>query len=186
MSRRMSRRTSGSTRVTLRVMFGALLVSAVGQACSQYHADDRVTVQTPGSTSFRLVGIMLDRRCGSLDCHGATQRNMRLYGEEGLRLDPGDQPGSSETTNAEILENFHAVVAVEPELFTKVVTEKGAHPERLTLVRKARGLEAHLGGTLFVAGDDEDACFVSWLGGTTNEAICTRAIAALDPLLDVK
>ena len=41
-----------------------------------------------------------------------------------------------------------------PEFWTAVVREKGAHPERLTIVRKARDAEFHIGGKLFVVGDD--------------------------------
>ena len=41
----------------------------------------------------------------------------------------------------------------------------GEHPELLTFVRKARGTEAHKGGTLITPGDDQDVCITSWLAG---------------------
>jgi hypothetical protein len=40
-------------------------------------------------------------------------------------------------------------------------------------VRKARGLEAHLGGQLIEPGDDQDTCITSWLSGTTDSMACS-------------
>ena len=58
---------------------------------------------------------------------------------------------------------------------TAVVTQGGAQPDRLTLVRKARGSEHHKGGTLFQVNDQQDVCLTAWLAGSTNTAACTEA-----------
>ena len=167
-----------------RVLSCALLLGLAGHACSAPVKDDRVVVHAPGSKQFALVGVMLDRSCGTLDCHGSRQRNFRLYGQSGMRLQEPDLPGASETTAAELEANYHSVVGQEPEILTSVVHDNGAHPERLTIVRKARDAEFHLGGRIFEVGDDEDVCFSSWLTGRVDEAACIRAIKAIDPLLD--
>jgi hypothetical protein len=67
-------------------------------------------------------------------------------------------------------------VYLEPEIMTQVVTSGGASPDRLTMVRKARGTEHHKGGTLFQVGDDQDTCVTSWLGGHTDTATCQKAL----------
>ena len=58
---------------------------------------------------------------------------------------------------------------------SEVVASHGAHPELLTFVRKARGLEAHKGGALITPGDDQDVCITSWLSGQTDTTACANA-----------
>ena len=154
----------------------ALLVIAFACAPSP---DARVTETPPDRASFPLVADLLVHRCGTLDCHGQTSRNMRLYGSLGLRLAPGDRPVSKgTTTSAEYDEDFASVIGLEPDVMTAVVTQGGAQPERLTFVRKARGAENHKGGTLWSAGDAQDRCVTSWLAGATDVADCTAANAS--------
>jgi hypothetical protein len=132
----------------------------------------------PDRAFFPAVSDVLEHRCGSLDCHGSPRRNLRLYGNEGLRLDPTSRPSSKPNTTAgEYDANFEAVVGLEPELTSAVVSAGGAQPGRLTLVRKARGSEAHKGGSQFVEGDDQDNCLTSWFAGHTDTAACLRARA---------
>ena len=66
------------------------------------------------------------------------------------------------------------MVGLEPEVMSAVVSQGGAQPERLTLVRKARGTEAHKGGSLMNAGDDRDVCLTSWLAGKTDTVACAK------------
>jgi hypothetical protein len=58
------------------------------------------------------------------------------------------------------------------------VASGGAQPERLTFVRKARGVENHKGGHLWQVGDPADVCVTSWLAGRTDQASCKTALAA--------
>jgi hypothetical protein len=151
----------------------ALLVIAL--ACAP-NPDARSVETMPDRASFPPVADLLVHRCGTLDCHGQTSRNMRLYGHLGLRLAPGDRPNSKGTsTNDEYEQSFASIVGLEPEIMTAVVSAGGAQPDRLTFVRKARGAENHKGGTLFVAGDPQDRCVTSWLAGATDVATCTAA-----------
>jgi hypothetical protein len=146
-------------------------------ACSTEPEDPRFVTSVPDRASFPAVADLLVRRCGSLDCHGTPYRNLRLYGGEGLRYAATDRPSSdpSTTTIAEYDEDFLSVVGLEPEVMRQVVSEGGARPERLTLVRKTRGTESHKGLTLFREGDEQDRCVTSWLAGRTDAALCVRA-----------
>lgn len=136
-----------------------------------------VTPAEPDRASFPPVEDLLVRRCGTLDCHGQVGRNLRLYGHEGLRLAPDASPNrTGVTTTEEYDASYRSVVALEPEILGEVVASGGAAPERLTLVRKARGTEHHKGGTLMNAGDPEDLCLTSWLAGKTDAATCQAAL----------
>jgi hypothetical protein len=162
----------------------ALALALVGVlACSSPPSDARVVAAPPDRASFPAVADVLEHRCGSLDCHGTVYRNLRLYGREGLRLSPFDRPTSKPgaTTVAEYDEDFLSVVALEPEAMSAVVREGGAAPERLTLVRKARGAEHHKGGVSMSSGDDADRCVTSWLSGRTDLAACDEGLRAPVP-----
>ena len=163
----------------MRLGWVALLGSAllVAVACSAPPEDSRIGVTVPDRASFDPVGKLLDHRCGTLDCHGSDFRNLRVFGCEGLRLDPMDTPrcrkgGGKDTTPAELDATFRSLVGLEPAVMSSVVQGKGAHPELLTFVRKARGTEAHKGGTLIQPGDSQDQCITSWLAGQTDVAAC--------------
>lgn len=152
-------------------------VASLG-GCSTPNANDRVIPLEPDRTTFPAVSDLLDHRCGTLDCHGNTFRNLRVYGREGLRLASTDQPVShGSTTAAEYDQTFSSIIFLEPELMSEVVGSGGANPERLTFVRKARGTEHHKGGTVFREGEQEDRCVTSWLSGHTDVALCQTALA---------
>jgi hypothetical protein len=150
-------------------------VLSVG-ACVAVAQDDRFVITPPSRTEFTPVAPFLVHRCGSLDCHGQATRNLRLYGRDGLRLSPSDVPGQSPTTKTEIDDDYRSVVGLEPEVMSQVVQDHGANPERLTLIRKARGTETHKGGALVTEGDSQDVCMTSWLAGKTDQKACTAAM----------
>jgi len=156
----------------------ALFSSAgvIALACST-PSDPRVRADVPDRASFEYVAPVLVHRCGTLDCHGTPARNLRLYGAEGQRFAPSDVPKPKhEVTEEEASEDYASIVGLEPEVLSAVVADKGASPERLTLVRKARGAENHKGGALVRAGDDSDICVTSWLAGATDVAACQRGV----------
>ncbi len=154
----------------------AVLATGVALSCSAPPVDSRTTEALPDRATFPPVADLLVKRCGTLDCHGSAQRNLRLYGNIGLRLDPSDKPVSQgQTTEAEYDEDYASVVGLEPEVMTNVVNQGGAEPDRLTLVRKARGAEHHKGNTLWQDGDPQDRCITSWLAGQTDVSDCVSA-----------
>jgi hypothetical protein len=163
-------------------MSRAFLFATIASACTIAFAcstpsDQRFQEDVPDRASFSQVAPVLVRRCGTLDCHGTPQRNLRLYGTEGQRLSPSDVPGAQHTvTDPEAQADYDSVVGLEPEVLSAVVADHGANPERLTLVRKARGAEDHKGGSLVVVGDDSDKCITSWLAGTLDTAACTAGV----------
>jgi hypothetical protein len=129
------------------------------------------------------VGKLIDHRCGSLDCHGNRQRNLQIWGCDGMRLDPDAAPGCRkaiaggvDTTEAEFDATYRSLVGLEPQVMSSVVLGNGKNPELLTFVRKARADESHKGGQLFVPGDDQDNCVTSWLAGTTDTSACDSAM----------
>jgi hypothetical protein len=151
---------------------------AVALACSSPSPDTTVQEVTPSAASFAPLGLVLIQACGTLDCHGQIGRNLRLYGNTGLRLSASAVPTSLTLTTAdEISQDFGSVVGLEPEIMSLVVAGNGADPERLTFYRKPRGLESHKGGTVIQPGDARDVCITSWLAGQIDEAQCTAALS---------
>jgi hypothetical protein len=171
----------------MRTVTVMVLLAIIGAtyACSSVPSDSRIGVATPDRTQFPPVGDFLTHRCGELDCHGNAQRNFKVYGCEGLRLDSKDTPGcpsmlgpmATATTDAEYDATFRSFVGLEPAVVSNVVKNGGKNPELLTLVRKMRGEESHKGGTLVTPGDDQDVCVTSWIAGQVDADACKRAIA---------
>ena len=156
------------------------------QACSGSPDTNAITeVVAPDYNQFKGAGLqpgqapvsrLLEKRCGTLDCHGQVNRPLRIYGSQGLRFtdDGGAQPGVGATTETEYLSNYQSVIGLQPELMSLVV-QGNSPPEALMLLRKPLLLERHKGGAIFVSGDDAYACLTSWLGGQADLGACGRA-----------
>ncbi len=170
-----------STRIVAFARQCALLGGAVIAtllACTSAPSDARFVATPPDAKSFPPVAAMLIQACGTLDCHGTVGRNLRLYGDTGLRLSLTDVPSTLiPTTDGEVAQNYASIVGLEPELLSAVVASGGMDPERLTFVRKARGMEAHKGGAVVAAGDARDVCITTWLKGHADASSCTAALA---------
>jgi hypothetical protein len=159
------------------------LGAALTAGCSVPPSDSRyVQTSLPDEASFQPVAQLLSFRCGTADCHGTVYRNLRIYGSSGLRWSASDRPlvPPCDTTD-EIDQDYLSVVGLEPATMSAVVADHGADPERLTMVRKARGTEAHKAGTIWAEGSDPDVCLTSWLAGAVDRQACTTAIDALLP-----
>lgn len=138
-------------------------------------------IVAPDRATFALVVDALQPSCGTLDCHGRPERNVRFYGGRGMRLDPGANSADDPTTDAEYRATYQSIVYFEPDALEAVLEDHGADPNRLTLVRKARGLERHKGGLQMLRGDPLDRCVISWLGGHTDIAACQTVTRAPRP-----
>jgi hypothetical protein len=138
----------------------------------------------PDRAQWKPVADALQPNCATLDCHGQPGRNLRLYGGQGLRLAVDGNPNVDPTTDLEYQASYQSLVDLEPEALDKVVAEAGRDPERLSMVRKARGSERHTGGVQMLAGDPLDVCLISWLSGTTDSAACMRVSRAPRPKAD--
>ncbi len=153
----------------------AFVVLAASACAASPDEDARVVVAGPDRAAFDAVHPLLQRRCGTLDCHGAAARNWPSWGYGGLRLDPADTPDGRPSTPAEIERTYHALVALEPE--RSVVLLGGASPETTTFYRKALELERHKGGRRIAPGTDADRCLRGFLAGAPDPGACARATA---------
>ncbi len=135
------------------------------------NSDAVAHVAVPSRSDFSPVADAMELHCGTLDCHGQVGRNMRLYGQYGLRLSPNDDPLTEATSEAEYDASYESIVGLEPEAVSSVVLHN-AGPDALTMVRKARGIEQHKGGQLMTEGDPLDRCIVGWLTGSLDATAC--------------
>lgn len=138
----------------------------------------------PSETVFvENVSEYLERRCGTLDCHGQMTRPMRIYGQLGLRHpDESNVSGGVSTTQLELEANYASVCNLDPAAMQQVVEDVGSTADKLLLVNKARGLERHKGGKIVDPQDPGDLCILGWLGfkeATAVDDACTAAIAPL-------
>jgi hypothetical protein len=155
-------------------------------ACASVPDETRYTqILAPDPAQFQAsVSLFLERRCGTLDCHGQAGRPLRIYGARGLRKqnDAGLTPISGDTSIEEIAANYRSVIGLEPEAMSRVVAADGDDPERLLIVRKpidiGEGGERHKGGAVIGRGSDGYLCLTSWLGNRTNAKACNDAAVA--------
>jgi hypothetical protein len=162
-----------------RVAIAGVLVLA---ACSEAASETRMGITAPNASeeAWGPVSDFLNHRCGSLDCHGRPERNLQIWGCQGMRLLSTDvsicsrAKGGRRTTPEEHTATYRSLVGLEPAIMSAVVEGRGS-PELLTFVRKARGSEAHKGGALMAPGDAQDLCITSWLSGQTNLKACSDA-----------
>jgi hypothetical protein len=138
----------------------------------------------PDRASFPLVADAMQPSCGTLDCHGQRGRNLRLYGGRGLRLDPHGSSADEPTTEAEYQASFRSLIGLEPEALDAVIWSGGMDPERLSLIRKARGTERHRGGVQMLPGDPLDRCLTSWLSSLLSAAACARVASTPRPAIE--
>ena len=150
-------------------VLGAMGALVTGSAsCASPPDSKRFTeILQPDFATYRdFVDPYLQRRCGTLDCHGQPGRAYRLYGFTGFRLynlDAGLVSGQQATTPEEIVANYQAAVALEPEEMSRLIATQGTDPNKLILLRKALEIERHKGGPAMSKDDDGYRCVVAWL-----------------------
>jgi hypothetical protein len=153
-------------------------------------ADSGQAPDLPDSKSFidNNVSLFMERRCGSLDCHGQVGRPLRIYSEWGLRLHTGDNNTRDKrpTQPDERLENYLAVVGLDPEnlaiCFDK--NSDGTAYDSLQLLKKPLDISGggirHKGGPVLHQSQSDKgwACLHNWACAgpdTLNAADCTAA-----------
>jgi len=129
------------------------------------------TVPCPPLEDFKAVSPLLEKKCGTLDCHGNDARPLRLYSQYGLRFLGGEENTEQysgnlavPTTPEEIERNYFAMCGLEPEK-TSFVTAGEEQVETLTIVRKPRLTEKHKGGRIWNEGKVDDRCLTVWIEG---------------------
>lgn len=182
-----ARRSNEARRLApARIALGAALLGVLGAlGCAGFDPEAMDSVAAPPyePNAFRPVSAVLERRCGTLDCHGAMPRPMRIYGQYGLRrYEPENTEnvenyaeyysgGKEPTTFAELQDNYRSLCGLEPELLEQVFAKK-SDPQVLTLIRKARLLEKHKGGLLWNKGEPGDLCLTNFLTGNNDTTPC--------------
>jgi hypothetical protein len=166
---------------------GFALTSCVGDGGSQVFAcpsQDVFIGRSPdGGPAGASVSEYMSRRCGTLDCHGSELRPMRLYGQYGLREPAEDNvSGGKPTTLAELKANYATVCSQEPEKTAKAVEDVGQSAEKLLVVQKARGAEAHKGGAVVKQNSPGDQCIAGWLRGDDPATVAAACQTAIDGL----
>jgi hypothetical protein len=210
---RSRRRTSTTTRGALPPMsarpprfswYALLLVGAYAALACQGPPGNQTFVPTiptlegfkdippppaPQDATGPVVSDALEIHCGTLDCHGSSVRNLRIYGIDGIRA-PGLVPGGDPTTDEaqpgahapfEHQLTYESLIAIQPEVLSAIVSQHGARPERWMIITKGRGSEHHKGGSRMKSGDDTDHCIISWLTGSVDKDACTRSHDAVSP-----
>jgi len=181
------------SRAVLILFISATMVATAG--CSSVDATAELTVTGPSfgaaGSKFLPISSVIERRCGTLDCHGSAYRPLKIYGQIGMRRpeEPGStnvksfkdyySGGTEPTTQAELFDNYLSVIGLEPELLDAVVAKKGS-PDTLTLVRKPRLREKHKGGLIWNQSDPGDLCLISWLTseeGKNDTAPCDQELS---------
>jgi hypothetical protein len=174
---------------TLFISMAALLLAS---GCSSVDAGASVTEKGPAfgaqGSAFLPISSVVERRCGTLDCHGSTYRPLKIYGQIGLRR-PEEKDsknvksfkdyysgGPEPTTEAELFDNYTSLIGLEPEILGSVVAGKDL-PDSLTLVRKPRLREKHKGGLIWNQSDPGDLCLINWLTGIDDTAPCDQELS---------
>lgn len=187
--------------MSLRILYGAAMAAATAllalgaSGCSgdEYTGTEVFVwpdksaftgIPVDGSGTLPAVSSYMERRCGTLDCHGSALIPMRLYGQFGRRHpDEMNFPGGLGTTAAELEANYGTVCSVEPEKTAEQAQNLGQTADTLLIVRKARGTEGHKGGTILKEGDAADKCILGWLRNNGLASVtedCKKAIAQID------
>jgi hypothetical protein len=162
----------------------ALTASATG-SCALPTQDKAKGGPVPDKASFVDNGVstFMERRCGSLDCHGQPGRPLRLYSEWGLRLKAKEDGSrdSSQTTEDEQNENYLSVVGLEPENLARCYKTKGEDRATFQLLQKPLGIEGggirHKGGAVIrdTQSDPGWLCLFGWAsGGEVDKDQCAQ------------
>jgi hypothetical protein len=160
-------------------LLAALLLSS-GTACTRY-GDQTSVVELPSRDTFSPVSGVLETRCGSLDCHGAPARNLRVYGVHGLRGDGSSVTGSPDTTDEEIDATYESVTGIDPEVLSRVLSGDEEDPSRWIVLSKGTEREAHVGGARLPPGSAGHRCIVSWATGGEDLSSCTEDVFGPEP-----
>jgi len=173
------------------VVFG-LCLAVCGSCAAVPDPDQPAPAAPPDRGQFVDGGVndFMEKRCGSLDCHGQIGRPLRLYSATGLRKTKPlekflDRPEGG-TTPDEKSDNYLAVVYLEPEAIGLSHATDGAYRDFL-LLKKPVGLPLgpdgydgdgvrHKGGpVLRETGDPGYNCLVSWIRGAVATPDCVAA-----------
>ncbi len=148
---------------------------ALGAGClaePPEESPDTITVASLDEASYAsLVHPVMEKTCGSADCHGKQPRGLRIYGKDALRL-PGE---AGETSRAEIRATYVSIMGLEPEKMNAFVSRQPRSADeayKLLVLAKPLGTERHRPGVSLRKGERAEQCLFSWLMGRVDETSC--------------
>ena len=153
------------------------LMAILFASCISEEDEGSSDLACPSDDQWPQVSQVVEKRCGTLDCHGDPSRPLRVYGRNGPRLDPNlIVGGDAGTTTDELAANRLSVCGLEPERMDAVIA---GEEDLLTLsvVRKPILDEAHKGGRVFLQTSPGYICFASWIEGEADLAACEEELA---------
>jgi hypothetical protein len=163
----------------------AVLVSPCGSCAAVPDPEQAALASPPDRGQFIEGGVndFMERRCGTLDCHGQIGRPLRIYSAIGLRKTDPNTPFAERpiggTTEDEKIDNYLSVIDLEPEAIGNSNATKGEYDDFL-LLRKPLGIEnegvRHKGGpVLRSVGDPGFRCLRTWIAGAVSSDDCRKA-----------
>jgi len=143
-------------------MIPLLFLAGVMAGCGGPPADGLSPLPTPDRALFaQEASHILERRCGSSNCHGRVERPFALYAQRQRRQAPIGTFSLEPLGQDELDANYRATLGFLDD----------DDPRRTTLIRKALGIGGtggHRGGAVFEApSDPECRAVLAWLRGTT-------------------
>jgi hypothetical protein len=162
---------------SLTAAVAGILLSSTSCA-TEYDPNQRIAIIAPDYDIYKTyLDDYLNRRCGTLDCHGQPGRAYRSYGRIGYRIPnlvtgdaqvPAQVSGLQPTTDRERRANYEGIIALEPEEMSRVVARNGENPKTLLFIRKALSAESpsgerHKGGQVMSEDDVAYRCLTAWL-----------------------
>ena len=76
-------------------LFGALALARAASGCAFPDTTGTVSSVCADRASFDAVSPFVEAGCGTIDCHGAPSRPLRVMGYSGLRLSSSDHSGAA-------------------------------------------------------------------------------------------
>lgn len=160
--------------LTLSVGFA---VTVVAPGCITQADEEPLAFACPPGAQWPMVSQVLERKCGTLDCHGDRSRPFRLYGRNGARLSESMVVGDTDATSPpELAANRASACGLEPEHMAAVIAGEEQATESLTLLRKPLLIEAHKGGRVWTEESPGYLCLSSWIDGATDGAACDEEL----------
>lgn len=162
------------------VVLASVMALGVGTSCNATENGNIGPLPDQDSFTKQHVSTMMEHRCGSLDCHGAQGRPLRLYSQYGLRLAPNKDGtrNSSATTSDEQTANYLAVIGLQPEELSTCFQSKGADFATLQLLKKPIDISGqgirHKGGPVLrpTLQDPGWQCLYGWVSGQADQTQC--------------
>jgi hypothetical protein len=173
-------RRSSEASARARLVFGIALGVALF-ACATDPGDSSTPEQVVTDidpAGYEAVQPVLEKHCGSAECHGNLPRGLRVYGASGLRLNAPTP--TAPTTPDERRATYVSILALQPEKTDALARKSPRFADDaydLLLLSKPLGRERHRPGATLRKGEAAEKCITSWLVGALDRPACTTGAA---------